>query len=55
VVVDHDAPFVSVRVHKPGALRFADTVGVVIKRCPDDYRVDESVSALPVSDPGGSR
>jgi FolB domain-containing protein len=37
-VVDHSAPYVQVRVHKPGALRFSDSVGVVIERTPDDYR-----------------
>lgn len=37
VVVDHHAPWVQVRVHKPGALRFADSVGVVIERTPDDF------------------
>ncbi|MBL8160699.1 MAG: dihydroneopterin aldolase [Anaerolineae bacterium] len=36
-VVDHGAPFVQVRVHKPGALRFADSVGVVIERTADDF------------------
>jgi FolB domain-containing protein len=36
-VVDHGAPYVQVRVHKPGALRFADSVGVVIERRPDDF------------------
>ena len=36
-VVDHHAPYVQVRVHKPGALRFSDSVGVVIERRPDDY------------------
>jgi dihydroneopterin aldolase len=29
---------VQVRVHKPGALRFSDSVGVVIERTPDDYK-----------------
>ena len=38
VVVDHAAPWVQVRVHKPGALRFADSVGVVIERTTDDFR-----------------
>jgi FolB domain-containing protein len=38
VVVDHGAPHVRVRVHKPGALRFADSVGVVIERVPQDFR-----------------
>jgi len=36
-VVDHNAPWVQVRVHKPGALRFSDSVGVVIERTPEDY------------------
>ncbi|MCA0456411.1 MAG: dihydroneopterin aldolase [Chloroflexi bacterium] len=38
VVVDHAAPWVQVRVHKPGALRFSDSVGVVIERTADDFR-----------------
>ena len=37
-VVDHGAQWVQVRVHKPGALRFADSVGVVIERTPDDFK-----------------
>lgn len=37
VVVDHAAPWVQVRVHKPGALRFASSVGVVITRRPGDF------------------
>lgn len=37
-VVEHDAPYVQVRVHKPGALRFADSVGVVIERRPEDFQ-----------------
>ena len=36
-VVDHGAPYVQVRVHKPGALRFSDSVGVVIERRPEDF------------------
>lgn len=36
-VVDHDAGWVQVRVHKPGALRFSDSVGVVIERTRDDF------------------
>ena len=36
-VVDYGAPYVQVRVHKPGALRFSDSVGVVIERRPDDF------------------
>jgi FolB domain-containing protein len=36
-VVDHGAEWVQVRVHKPGALRFADSVGVVIERTPGDF------------------
>lgn len=37
LVIDHDAPWVQVRVHKPGALRFADSVGVVIDRAAADF------------------
>ncbi|MGH7893106.1 MAG: hypothetical protein ACREQL_00470 [Candidatus Binatia bacterium] len=36
VVVDYAAPWVG--VHKPGALRFADSVGVAIHRRPGDFR-----------------
>lgn len=36
-VQEYHAPWVQVRVHKPGALRFADSVGVVIERTPDDF------------------
>ena len=36
-VVDYGAPYAQVRVHKPGALRFSDSVGIVIERTPDDY------------------
>jgi len=36
-VVEHQAHWVQVRVHKPGALRFADSVGVLIERTPDDF------------------
>lgn len=36
-VVDYGAPYVQVRVHKPGALRFSDSVGVVIERTSDDF------------------
>lgn len=36
-VVDFGAPWVQVRVHKPGALRFADSVGVVIERTREDF------------------
>jgi FolB domain-containing protein len=37
-IVDHHAPYVEVRVHKPGALRFSDSVGVAITRTPDDFK-----------------
>jgi dihydroneopterin aldolase len=37
VVVEHHAPRARVRVCKPGALRFADSVGVVIERAADDF------------------
>ena len=36
-VVDHGAPWVQVRVHKPGALRFSDSVGVLIERTTTDF------------------
>ena len=37
VVVDHGAPRVRVRVEKPGALRFADSVGIEIDRTAADF------------------
>ncbi|MBZ0295858.1 MAG: dihydroneopterin aldolase [Anaerolineae bacterium] len=37
IVIKHGAPYVQVRVHKPGALRFSDSVGIVIERKPEDY------------------
>jgi len=37
ITIEHGAAFVQVRVHKPHALRFSDTVGVVIERTQDDY------------------
>lgn len=39
-VVDHGVTWVQVRVHKPGALRFADSVGVLIERTPADYPLE---------------
>lgn len=36
-VVDHEATWVQVRVHKPGALRFSDSVGVLIERIRADF------------------
>lgn len=36
MVLAHGAPWVQVRVHKPGALRFADSVGVLIERSSGD-------------------
>jgi len=36
-VVDHDAARVIVQVEKPGALRFAESVGVEIERSRADY------------------
>ena len=39
-VVDFGAPFVEVRVEKPGALRRADSAGISIRRGPDDFRVN---------------
>ncbi|MEV6868272.1 dihydroneopterin aldolase [Streptosporangium subroseum] len=37
VVIGHAAPYVRVRVVKPGALRFADSVGLVLERTPADF------------------
>ena len=36
-IIDHNAPYVQVRLHKPGALRHSDSVGVRIERRPTDY------------------
>jgi len=38
VVVDHGAERVRVRVEKPGALRFAKSVGIEIERTAGDFR-----------------
>ncbi|WP_040685449.1 dihydroneopterin aldolase [Nocardiopsis baichengensis] len=46
VVIDHCAPMVRVRVHKPGALRFADSVGVVIERTPADFAPAATASRI---------
>lgn len=40
VVVDHGAQQVIVRAQKPGALRFADTVGVAIERTAADFAAE---------------
>lgn len=37
VVIEHGAPYVRVHVRKPGALRFADTVGLVLERTLADF------------------
>ncbi len=37
IVIEHGAEYVQLRVHKPGALRFADSVGVLIERTLEDY------------------
>lgn len=37
LVQDHTAPWARVRVTKPGALRFADTVGISLERTPADF------------------
>lgn len=37
IAVEHGAEWVQVRVHKPHALRFSDTVGVVVERTAADY------------------
>ena len=43
VVVDHDAPSVRVRVSKPGALRFADTVSITLTRTSSDFAPEAEV------------
>ena len=37
-IIEHHAPYVEVRVHKPGALRHSDSVGLRIERRPEDYQ-----------------
>jgi FolB domain-containing protein len=37
LVVGHGAAWARVRVHKPGALRFADSVGIVVDRARADF------------------
>jgi FolB domain-containing protein len=37
LVCDRGAPWARVRVRKPGALRFADSVGLVLERTPADF------------------
>jgi FolB domain-containing protein len=44
LVIDHKAPQVQVRVRKPGALRFADSVGVTIERTPADFAAGDDRS-----------
>jgi dihydroneopterin aldolase / 2-amino-4-hydroxy-6-hydroxymethyldihydropteridine diphosphokinase len=43
-VVDYSAAWVRVRVHKPGALRFADSVGVAIERTLADFQTTAYIS-----------
>lgn len=52
LVVGHGAPFVRVRVHKPNALRFADSVGVVIERTSEHYTNTTSANAREAVDAG---
>lgn len=40
VVIDFGAPLVEVAVHKPGALRRSDSVGLRLTRRPDDYALN---------------
>lgn len=44
VVCDRGAPWTRVHVRKPGALRFADTVGVCIERTPADFARTEAAA-----------
>jgi FolB domain-containing protein len=39
IVTEFEVARVQVRIEKPGALRYAQSVGVEIERTPDDYRV----------------
>jgi FolB domain-containing protein len=49
IVVDHGAHKARVRVHKPGALRFADSVGLVLERARADFAAaDADGEAVPV-------
>lgn len=36
-VLEYGVPRIRVEVYKPGALRYADTVGVIIERSPEDF------------------
>jgi len=38
VIEEYDVPWVKVTLHKPGAIRGARDVGVIIERSEDDYR-----------------
>lgn len=44
VVCDRGAPWTRVHVRKPGALRFADTVGVCVERTPADFARTEAAA-----------
>lgn len=44
IVCDRGAPWTRVRVRKPGALRFADTVGLSIERTAADFAELEAAS-----------
>ena len=44
IVRDRNAPWARVRVRKPGALRFADSAGVVIERTSADFTEKEAAS-----------
>lgn len=45
LVVEGKAPWAMVRVTKPGALRFADSVGVEIRRSADDFAAVQEADA----------
>ncbi|MDE3720118.1 dihydroneopterin aldolase [Nocardiopsis sp. N85] len=47
VTADHSAPSVRVRVTKPGALRYADTVGITLTRTPADFTPDTPEAVSP--------
>jgi FolB domain-containing protein len=44
LITGRKAPYAQVRVRKPGALRFADNVGVIIERTPEDFPAGDEAS-----------
>ena len=46
VLLEFHAPYVQVRLHKPGALRHSDSVGISLERTPEDYAVNVAYLSL---------